>query len=546
MILGAMRPVREPAFTKRWAALLALGGGLLGVLAFPRFGYWPLAIISVAVLSVAVDGRRARTGAWLGYVYGAAFMLPLVHWTGVFVGPLPWLLLGLAEAAFFAVLGAVLPLLARLPVAPFWVGAAWVLQEALRDRLPFGGFPWGRLAFSQADSPLRWFAAVGGEPLLTFVVAVAGGALAVTVSALVRAGTGERLRPSVALGVVVAVLVPVLGLVLARPLAPGADRDGHTLRIAAIQGGLPDLGLKFESRALQVLDNHVKPDAETGGRGQGGHRTTSRSGAVAGGRVRRRPVHHPHGAYARITRAVRAIGAPILVGAILQNATETDRRNVGILWSPTTGPGAEYVKRHPVPYGEYIPLRGVAEKLSSDVNLVENMVAGHGNGLLRGGPVPIGDVICFEVAYDSLVHSSVAAGAQVLVVQTNNATFGRTPETYQQLAMSQLRAVETGRTVIQVATTGKSAIIGPDGVIRQESGALFTPDILSATVPVRTVLTPADRVGPWPEYVLTALAVLGLLIVLAEDRRHRPRWVAKDETGPADTTHSVRTEMAGT
>src|SRR3954467_2497451 len=175
-----MRPRRDPAFPMRWAALVAAGGGFVGVLAFPRFGLWPAAFVSVAALSVAVDGRRSRTGAWLGYLYGAAFMLPLLNWTGVFVGAVPWLILALGEAAFLALLGAVLPLLARLPVAPLWVGAGWVLQEALRDRLPFGGFPWGRLALNPGPPPLRWFAALGGAPLVTFMVAVAGGGLALT------------------------------------------------------------------------------------------------------------------------------------------------------------------------------------------------------------------------------------------------------------------------------------------------------------------------------------------------------------------------------
>ena len=138
------------------------------------------------------------------------------------------------------------------------------------------------------------------------------------------------------------------------------------------------------------------------------------------------------------------------------------------------------------------------------------MVAGTGNGLVTGGPFPIGDVICFEVAYDGLVRSSVSAGAQLLVVQTNNATFGHTAETYQQLAMSQLRAVETGRTVLQVATTGMSAVIGPDGTIRQHSGALYTPDIIVASVPLRTAITLATRLGARPEYVLCGLALAAL------------------------------------
>jgi apolipoprotein N-acyltransferase len=149
------------------------------------------------------------------------------------------------------------------------------------------------------------------------------------------------------------------------------------------------------------------------------------------------------------------------------------------------------------------------------------MVAGGGNGLLRGGPVPIGDVICFEVAYDDLVRSSVSAGARLLVVQTNNATFGHTPETYQQLAMAQLRAVENGRTVVQAATTGKSAVIGPDGVVRAQSGPLFSADILVQTVPLRTAKTLATRLGALPEYVLAGLAVAGVVAAAVADRRRR-------------------------
>ena len=511
-----MRPRREPAFALRWAALAAAFGGLVGVAAFPRFGIWPLAFVSVALLSVAVAGRRARTGAWLGYLYGLTFLLPLLHWTGVYVGSAPWLILCAAFAAFFALLGAVLPVLERLPGGPFWVGAAWVLQEALRDRLPFGGFPWGRLAFSQAESPVRWFAALGGAPLVTFVVAVGGAGLALAA----RAARPLQLRPLL-VGAAVLGLVPVLGLLASWPLRPAPDHDGRTATIAVVQGGLPDLALQFESRAEQVLDNHVR-------------QTERLAAEVRAGTVPRPDIvfwpedasdvdpYRVPGARQKIDRAVQAVGVPVLVGAILQGPGPTHRRNVGILWSPTKGPIARYTKRHPVPFGEYIPLRSLAEWVSSDAKTVsQDMVAGHGNGLLRGGPMPIGDVICFEVAYDGLVRSSVAAGAQVVVVQTNNATFGHTAETYQQLAMSQLRAVETGRTVIQAATTGKSAVIGPDGGIRDESGALYSSALLVDTIPLRTGKTLAVRVGAIPEYVLAALALAGVVAVVLLERRTR-------------------------
>lgn len=531
---GPMQPMREPAFAKRWAALGAAGGGLFGVLAFPRFGVWPSVFLSVAMLSVAVDGRRSRTGAWLGYLYGCAFLLPLVQWTGVYVGPVPWILLCLGFSVPFAVLGAVLPVLARLPAGPFWVGAAWVLQEAIRDRVPFGGFPWGRLAFSQAESPLRWFAALGGAPLLTFVVAVGGAGLA----AAIRNVWSMRVRAAAA-GVAVLVAVPLVGLLLSYPLTPAADREGRTETIAVIQGGLPDLGLGFQSRAKQVLDNHVRQTLKLAARIDAGEVARPSLVLWPENASDVDPFRDP-AAYAEIDRAVQAVKAPLLVGAILQGPGADHRRNVGILWSPTSGPGARYVKRHPVPFAEYIPLRGIAEAVSSDAKSVtQDMVAGGGDGLLRGGPVPIGDVICFEVAYDDLVRSSVQAGAQLLVVQTNNATFGHTPETYQQLAMSQLRAVENGRTVVQVATTGESAIIGPDGEVRQRSGALFDPAILVGSVPVRSATTLATRVGAWPEYILAALAVLGVVGIA---------WRARRDSRAKDPAHTdtPREEMVTT
>lgn len=541
-----MRPRPASSLRARWAAPVALGAGVAGAYAFPAVGIWPLAFVSVAGLSFAVHGRRARGGAWLGLLYGLGFFVPLLHWTGIYVGPVPWLLLATAEAGFCAGLGAVLTLVQRLPAWPVWAGAAWVLEEFARDRAPFGGFPWGRLAFSQATSPVRWFAALGGAPLVTFAVAFGGAALAAAAGRL-RAVQGRRVRiravVPVAAGLVGLVAVPSVGALLALPLAPPPDRAGRTAVVALVQGSVPDVGLEFEQRARQVLDNHVAETEKLIARIRAG--TVPRPQLVVWPENASDvdPLTDPD-ARTEIDRLVRQLAAPLLVGAILPGPGPDHRRNVGILWSPTSGPGAEYVKRHPVPFAEYIPLRSISEWVSSDAELVtQDMVAGHGDGLLTGGPFPIGDVICFEVAYDSLVRSSVAAGARLLVVQTNNATFGHTSETYQQLAMSRLRAVETGRTVLQVATTGKSAVIGPDGDVRAESGALFTPDLLVARVPLRTAQTPAVRLGPLPEYVLAGLAVAAALWSLMpylrgrRDARRRASSVAETTpTGPEKVT----------
>src|SRR5699024_10008586 len=122
-----------------------------------------------------------------------------------------------------------------------------------------------------------------------------------------------------------------------------------------------------------------------------------------------------------------------------------------------------------------------------------------------GRMVTIGDVICFEVAYDALVQQSVAAGAEMLVVPTNNASFGPTNESTQQLAMSRLRAIETGRTTIQISTVGVSAVIAPNGVLLDRTG-LFTAEQMISSVALRTSLTPAVRAGEWPARVVLVAA----------------------------------------
>jgi len=482
------------------AAVAALFG-VVGTLAFPPVGWWPLAILSVAGFTVLVRGSRARDGAWIGLAFGAGLFLPMLHWTSTYVGAIPWLILVFSQTWYLALLGAVMPRLLRSRLAPMLASSAWVAEEAVRGRFPFGGFPWGRWGFSQATSPLRWFAALGGAPLVTFVVAMSGVLLAWAVT-----GPGLRWRVAGPLG---AVALVGCGLILAVPLDPSG---GQVTTIAAIQGSVPDRGLEFNARRRQVLDNHVA-------------QTLALAADIDAGRVSRPslvlwpenasdidPTDNPDAA-AQIQKATDAVGVPILVGALLDGPGD-HVTNAGIVWMPSSaaapGPGERYVKRHPVPFGEYIPLRSVARAITSKVNLVaRDMVAGHGNGLLTQTPYPVGDVICFEVAYDSLVRSSVQAGAKLLVIQTNNATFGHSSETYQQLAMTRLRAVEHGRTVVQVATSGKSAIIGPDGSVLQESGPLFTPDVMLQTVRLRSATTLATRAGASIEWTIVALAVLG-------------------------------------
>jgi apolipoprotein N-acyltransferase len=235
-------------------------------------------------------------------------------------------------------------------------------------------------------------------------------------------------------------------------------------------------------------------------------------------------------AAAAIDTAAKAVAAPILVGAVVEAPDEPDRvLNVGIVWDPLTGPGERYVKIHPVPFGEYVPFRPLLAGVISRFDRVpRDFAAGSVPGVLQVGPALVGDVICFEIAYDEVVRDVVTSGARVLVVQTNNATYGLTGQPEQQLAMSRLRAVEHGRAVLVAATSGISAVIAPDGTVEQSLPELAAGSLV-ADVPLRDTLTVADRLGQWPEWA-AALAAAVACVVAA-----RRRTVGSDPAARAST-----------
>ncbi len=213
--------------------------------------------------------------------------------------------------------------------------------------------------------------------------------------------------------------------------------------------------------------------------------------------------------YSELAGAVAAVGRPILVGEVLQNP----QRVVGQLWVPGRGPTTAYVKRQLVPFGEYIPFRGIISSFSSLPALQpNNFTPGHQAVVFDVGKIRLGDVICYEVGFDNLVRSEVTAGANLLAVQSNDADFeidGQLGETEQQTAMARIRAVESDRAVVYASTTGESTIIAPDGRVIARSG-IWRQAILDARVPLVSYRTLADRVGAWPEYVIVMLTMLAL------------------------------------
>ncbi|GAC70265.1 apolipoprotein N-acyltransferase [Gordonia soli NBRC 108243] len=506
--------------------------------AFPPRTWWFMAVVAAALLFAAISvGRpRVRTGAWLGFVFGLAFFIPLLPWIGVYVGPLPWLALAVVLAIYLAVFGAIAVLTMRLPVPPVWFTLTWVLIEGVRSAFPFGGFPWGRAAFSQVDGPLLPLAAIIGAPGLSAAVALFGASLAWLIQVVVERTRDPRrsaARPA-AIAVVLALLGPMAAIALTPATVDRTVAQSST-RIAVIQGNVPRLGLDFNAQRRAVLDNHVR-------------QTFALADSVRSGRAEQpdlvlwpenasdiSPLTNPDAAE-EITATSVSVGAPILVGTLVSNPDGRPTNTV-LVWDGDRGPQARYDKHIIQPFGEYLPMREFFRLFSPYADMAGNFRPGSGRAAVsvpgRSGTVEVGIATCWEVAFDSATRDAVDDGAQLLYVPTNNATFGRTDMTYQQLAMSQVRAVEHGRAVAVAATSGVSAIIEPDGMIASRTG-IFTPAVLAARLPLHEDRTIATRLGPWPERAAMLVAVVGLLVALSRRTRFvggpNARRAASDRT----------------
>ncbi|XAS75299.1 apolipoprotein N-acyltransferase [Dermatophilaceae bacterium Sec6.4] len=540
-----------------WRRLgLSAAGGLCLWLSFPTLGIWPLAILGVALLSLATCGVRARAGFLYGLVGGAACMLPVLHWTGIYVGAVPWLALGVTESIYLGFLGLGIAILqsARpihwLPnwlwprnsphVRPFCVAILWVVQEGVRSSWPFGGFPWARLAWSQSGSPLAHLASIAGGPGLSFAVAFLGAVLAAVVhrtfprllggstvdDEVVRTSTAGSAASFLPAGSVWGRGWPAVAVVavVAGSIWYPTPTSGSKLQVVGIQGNVPTMGLDFNAQREGVLNYHAE--------------TTARAAAM----VRSGTIPQPDlvvwpenasdidptrnaDAMTKILRSVAVVKAPLILGAVL-NQPAPDVSNASLLFLPGQGLVAQYIKQHPVPFAEYIPDRSFFAHFSDKVNLVKvDFAKGKKTGLFTiptktHGGVKVGPVICFEVAYDNLVRLPVEDGAQMIIVQTNNATFGRTAESEQQLAISRIRAIEHGRSVVHISTVGVSGLITPDGVVHDRS-SLFTSKVLSGALPLRSTLTISDRLGALPENLAYAIAVALFFLSAVGSRRGR-------------------------
>jgi apolipoprotein N-acyltransferase len=506
------------------AALAGVGAGL----SFEPYHLAYLLPVCVAVLTLLSTGVRARRGFWLGSVFGTAFMLVLLPWLTV-IGSYAWVPLALVEGLFYGLAGLATALVVRLPAWPLWAACSWVGVEALRATLPFGGFPWGRLAFATEDTPVAPAIAYVGAPGVTFLVALLGTTIA---WAVLRA---RRTPLRAVLGVAGAVVLACFAAVAPYPHTSAADTP-RRLTVAAVQGNVPGTGLDAFAERRVVLDNHVRATEDLARR-------------IASGRSPRPDLvvwpenssdidpYADLDAGVAIADAAKAVRAPLLMGAVVGDRVDDGWFNRAILWSAGGEPGAYYDKTHPVPFGEYIPMRSLLAPLVPALDQIpSDMIRGTRPGVLQVGGTRVGVLMCFEVVYDGLLHALVKDGADVLVVPTNNATYTGTGQIEQQFAMSRLRAIETNRYVVVASTNGISGVIAPDGHVVARAPERRQV-VLEERLTLTTRTTPATVMGPWPERALTAISAITVILALSVGYR-RPARRRQTPAPAPDVTRS--------
>ena len=388
------------------------------------------------------------------FIFAATLNLIVLHWSSTFVGSVPWLILALGLAVFYLPLS----LVSRWGMSSYPL--IYILLEEVRNRFPFGGFGWVRIAYTQADAPYSKIAAIGGASALS--------ALTVLLGLILFHAVNKKWSK-------IAVL-PFLFLFI--PINVSAFA---TTNVLMIQGNVPQMGLDFNSRAKAVFNNHFE-------RTQSELKANSNVDFVLWpeNSVDVDPFQNKD-----VKQALDSIQKPLIIGAIVEKGDSI--LNTSILWGGELPP--TYVKQHLTPFGEYIPLRSLASTISPYTDRVKDFESGNGQVFFSVKEAVIAPVICFELVDDELLHKA-AVSSNILAVQTNSATFGMSAESAQQLEMTRVRAIEHGRSIVSVSTTGYSAIIDSKGKVLQKT-SMGTADSIRAEVGLINGTTPRDAAGDW-------------------------------------------------
>jgi apolipoprotein N-acyltransferase len=397
------------------------------------------------------------------FIFASTLNLIVLHWSSTFVGSVPWIILAVGMSLFY------LP----LALVTHWGITSYplifIMLEEVRNRFPFGGFGWVRIAYTQADAPFAKIAAIGGASALS--------ALTILLGLIIYQGARRKFS-FITLAPFLILLIPI-----------NLTFSGAT-NVMMIQGNVPQLGLDFNSRAKAVFYNHLE-------RTQVELAKDSKVDFVL---WPENSVDVDPFTNEDVKQALNSINKPLIIGAVLGKGNKF--LNTSILWGGELPP--IYIKQHLTPFGEYIPLRSLASLISPYTDRVTDFEPGQSQVLFTIKDAVIAPIICFELVDDQLLHEA-ALSSNILAVQTNSATFGMSAESAQQLSITRVRAIEHGRNIVSVSTTGYSAVINHQGKVLQQT-SMGTADTIRAEVELLRGQTPRDRAGDW--------ALIGTLFVL--------------------------------
>ncbi|WP_244971520.1 apolipoprotein N-acyltransferase [Paramicrobacterium chengjingii] len=494
------------------AIIIAAAAGPVLDAGFPDKNVWPLTFVGIAMILASLIGRKAGTGLLVGFVAGLSFYLTHIFWATLYLGAIPWLALSTLESVFFALGGMLITLayrwiphvwtssVAQFAFLPAVVAALWTAREAIANVWPYGGFAWGRVSLSQSQSPfadlVSWLGLSGLSFVLVFLTAV-------IVQLLITPGA---LRLSA-----FAVPAALIACVLAVPAWPTQQNGSST--IAAVQGN-GKAGYFDEREPGDILISQLKASQDVVGHsidllvwpenGTDLDPTRDSASAVA------------------LNLLSESLGrAPILTGTITHR--DGNYYNTSLLLQD--GRVVDYYdKVHPVPFGEYVPDRDFWEPFAPDLlGLIQReYTPGTRDSVMNVDGMIAGISICFDIVDDALVRDTIDRGAQVIIAQTNNADFGRTDENQQQLAIARMRAIETGRALVNISTVGESQMIAPDGTTIQEIPS-HEPGYLLQTLPLMKGTTPAVALGAQIELIIVVLGLSALVAAGTGARRPRKR-----------------------
>ena len=505
--------------------VVLLAGAAVG-LSWQPYGLWPLLLVGIPAFTLATRAVRPAVAVGLGYLFGLTMLTLAVSWVHV-LGTWIAAMLIIFMALFFGLLGLTLTLVSRLRWWPLAAACCWVLIEYAYARIPFGGFGWSRIAYAVVDTPLAGFFPIIGVAGVSFVVALLGQLIAWVVFSLWTARRGNPTRRTdVLIAVAAALSLVLLGSALRLYQVEPEVSPAGSVRVGIVQGNIPGRGIEAMGRARSVTNNHLSETIRL--------MTKARLGEVPEPDFLLWPENSTDidPTVDPLTRlivqaAVEVADRPILVGAVMQGPGADERQTAALWWDPDRGVLARYDKQNLVPFGEWIPFRAQLLPLIPLLQQVgAQSVPGAGPGVLDvavdGRPIKIGDVICFELAYDRTLYRSLIGGSQILMVQSNNATYGGTGQIEQQFAITRARAMESRREIAVATTNSVSGFITRDGAVATRTQE-FTAQSMVVEMPLRSALTPAIRVAPWLERGLALVAVLACLAALMGATRRSRR-----------------------